>query len=69
VTLFNVMIHVLTETNRHAGHADILREQLNDKNSPPNDDEGADWGAHRERIERSARRAGAETQRHIGDVP
>jgi uncharacterized damage-inducible protein DinB len=28
VTLFNILIHVLTETNRHAGHADILREQL-----------------------------------------
>jgi hypothetical protein len=28
VTLFNVMIHILNETNRHAGHADILREQL-----------------------------------------
>ena len=30
VKLFNVMVHVLTETNRHAGHADILREQLDD---------------------------------------
>ena len=28
VKLFNVMVHVLTEANRHAGHADILREQL-----------------------------------------
>jgi uncharacterized damage-inducible protein DinB len=28
VKLFNIMVHVLTETNRHAGHADILREQL-----------------------------------------
>ncbi|MFI7212614.1 DUF664 domain-containing protein [Micromonospora maritima] len=28
VKLFNVMVHVLTETTRHAGHADILREQL-----------------------------------------
>jgi hypothetical protein len=28
VKLFNVMIHILNETNRHAGHADILREQL-----------------------------------------
>lgn len=28
VKLFNIMIHVLTETSRHAGHADILREQL-----------------------------------------
>ncbi|PPK65282.1 DinB family protein [Actinokineospora auranticolor] len=28
VTLFAVLVHLLTETNRHAGHADILREQL-----------------------------------------
>jgi Protein of unknown function (DUF664) len=28
VKLFNVMIHMLNEANRHAGHADILREQL-----------------------------------------
>jgi uncharacterized damage-inducible protein DinB len=28
VTLFGVMIHILQETTRHAGHADILREQL-----------------------------------------
>jgi hypothetical protein len=26
--LFNVLVHMLTETSRHAGHADILREQL-----------------------------------------
>jgi hypothetical protein len=28
VKLFNVMVHILNETNRHLGHADILREQL-----------------------------------------
>ena len=28
VMLFNIMVHILSETNRHAGHADILREQL-----------------------------------------
>jgi hypothetical protein len=28
VKLFNVLVHILAETNRHAGHADILREQL-----------------------------------------
>ena len=28
VKLFNILVHVLNETNRHAGHADILREQL-----------------------------------------
>jgi hypothetical protein len=28
VTLHGVLVHVLAETSRHAGHADILREQL-----------------------------------------
>jgi hypothetical protein len=28
VKLFNIMVHVLSDTTRHAGHADILREQL-----------------------------------------
>jgi hypothetical protein len=28
VMLFNVLVHMLAETSRHAGHADILREQL-----------------------------------------
>lgn len=28
VQLFNVMVHRLSDSTRHAGHADILREQL-----------------------------------------
>ena len=28
VMLFNVLVHLVSETARHAGHADILREQL-----------------------------------------
>jgi uncharacterized damage-inducible protein DinB len=28
VTLFRILVHVLNDTTRHAGHADILREQL-----------------------------------------
>jgi hypothetical protein len=28
VMLFNILVHLISETNRHAGHADILREQL-----------------------------------------
>jgi uncharacterized damage-inducible protein DinB len=28
VKLFNILAHILTETSRHAGQADILREQL-----------------------------------------
>lgn len=50
VTLFNVMAHVLTETNRHAGHADILREQLLVPSSLPD----GDWAAHVARIEHAA---------------
>ena len=26
--LFNILVHLLAETSRHAGHADILREEL-----------------------------------------
>lgn len=60
VMLFNVMVHMLTETTRHAGHADILREQLDgavgdDSSAPPNDD--AYWQSRCTRIEDAARTA------------
>ena len=61
VTLFNVMVHLLAETNRHAGHADILREQLDGAvgaelaRTVDVDDTG--WAAHRARIETAARAA------------
>ena len=61
VKLFNVMVHVLTETNRHAGHADILREQLDDVvGAGPvatSDGDDAEWAAHRAKIEKAARDA------------
>jgi len=62
VTLFNVMVHVLTETNRHAGHADILREQLDGAvgDPPATGPDGTDWEAHRSRIEEAARAAPSE---------
>ena len=28
VKMFSIKVHVLNDTTRHAGHADILREQL-----------------------------------------
>lgn len=34
VLLFNVMVHVLAETDRHLGHADILREQIDERSVP-----------------------------------
>ncbi|HZX08180.1 DinB family protein [Kribbella sp.] len=54
VMLFNVLVHVLTETNRHTGHADILREQLD---GTTNADPTVDWAAHRAQIEAAARAA------------
>ncbi|TWP47308.1 DinB family protein [Lentzea tibetensis] len=60
VTLFNVLVHLLTETNRHAGHADILREQIDGAVSV--DAAGRDaayWENRRAEIERAARAAGA----------
>ncbi|MFD7159857.1 DinB family protein [Kribbella sp. NPDC059898] len=52
VMLFNVLVHVLTETNRHAGHADILHEQLTGPADP-----SVDWASHRAQIEAAARAA------------
>jgi hypothetical protein len=59
VKLFNVIVHVLTETNRHAGHADILREQLDGAtgDGPPSEPDGIDWDVHRARVEKAARAA------------
>ncbi|WP_203925062.1 DinB family protein [Rugosimonospora africana] len=59
VKLFNILVHMLTETSRHAGHADILREQLDgvtgtaagNGNQP---DDAAFWEAHRAKVERAA---------------
>jgi hypothetical protein len=63
VKLFNVIIHVLTETNRHAGHADIIREQLDGEVGFNSEvgvrlDQGyAFWASHRARIEEAAQAA------------
>lgn len=60
VTLHAMLVHVLAETNRHAGHADILREQLDGaagmrsdgSNVPAHD--AAWWDELRGRIEQAA---------------
>jgi hypothetical protein len=63
VKVFNIMVHVLTETNRHAGHADILREQLDGAVGTHAGSEamhGRDttfWKDHREKVERAAQAA------------
>jgi hypothetical protein len=61
VMLLNVLVHVVTETNRHLGHADILREQLDgaldSDPTPSSEQDDADWAAHRATIERASLRA------------
>jgi hypothetical protein len=62
VMLFNILVHLLTETSRHAGHADILREQLDGSTGTTAeyaDSQGdvAFWEARRAKIELAAEAA------------
>jgi hypothetical protein len=63
VRLFNILVHVLAETSRHAGHADILREELDGSvgTIPARARSQADpafWETRRREIERIAKAAG-----------
>ncbi|MEU9091599.1 DinB family protein [Streptomyces sp. NPDC048428] len=59
--LFAAMVHVLGETNRHAGHADILREGLDGRTGMRPEHEmqidGEARAAYCEKIEQAARSA------------
>ena len=63
VTLHRILIHVIAETNRHAGHADIVRELIDgtvglrqdNDNMVPGDE--AWWDDYRNRLEQAAREA------------
>jgi uncharacterized damage-inducible protein DinB len=59
VTLHLILSHVVAETQRHAGHADILRELIDgDVGVRPdvsNLTRDFDWDTHRERLEAAAR--------------
>jgi uncharacterized damage-inducible protein DinB len=63
VTLHHVLVHVLAETNRHAGHADIVREMIDRAAGfAPDDDNLAEgdrawWDSYRDQVERAARQA------------
>ncbi|MGC4941280.1 DinB family protein [Kribbella sp. DT2] len=60
VTLFGILVHVLAEVNRHAGHADILREGLDgaagllagNSNMMQHDEQW--WKDHHARIQQAA---------------
>jgi uncharacterized damage-inducible protein DinB len=65
VTLHQILIHLIAETNRHAGHADVVRELIDgavglradNDNLAPGDQ--AWWQGYRERLEQVAREVGA----------
>jgi uncharacterized damage-inducible protein DinB len=65
VTLHRILVHLVAETDRHAGHADIVRELIDgavglrpgSDNMAPGD--RAWWEAYRNRLEDTARIAGA----------
>jgi hypothetical protein len=63
VTLHRVLVHMISETERHAGHADIVRELIDgsagirkDNGNLPSSDP-AWWAEYRDRVERAAREA------------
>ena len=64
VTLHQILVHMATETNRHAGHADIVRELIDgavghrpgNDNIAPGDETW--WDDYRARLESAAQEAG-----------
>ena len=65
VTLRRILVHMISETDRHAGHADIVRELIDGTvglrqdigNMAPGDQ--AWWESYRNRLERIAQEAGS----------
>ena len=63
VTLHQILVHMIAETHRHAGHADIVRELIDgsvglredNDNMAPGDQ--AWWTSYRDRLERAATEA------------
>jgi hypothetical protein len=64
VTLHHIMVHVIVETSRHAGHADVVRELTDGKiglradttNVPDHDEQW--WADYVERLQRTAEEVG-----------
>jgi len=70
VTLHKILVHMIAETDRHAGQADIVRELIDgavglragNDNMAPGD--RAWWEGYRGRLERAAREAGQQESGH-----
>ena len=65
VTLGRVLVHVVSEVARHAGHADIVRELIDsaaglaDRNSNLPDRDATWWSEYYDRVQRAAEQAAA----------
>jgi hypothetical protein len=63
VTLHHLLVRVIADTDRHAGHADIIRELIDGSaglatgNSSLPSEDRAWWESYRDRVERAAREA------------
>jgi uncharacterized damage-inducible protein DinB len=63
VTLHRILVHMIAETDRHAGHADIVRELIDgaagvrDGNDNMTPGDGEWWTAYRARLEQVAHEA------------
>ena len=63
VPLHLILVHLIAETHRHAGHADIVRELIDgaaglragNDNLPPASPDW--WAGYRDRLEQTARQA------------
>ena len=66
VTLHRLLIHMIAETHRHAGHADVVRENIDGAaglradNGNLAEGDAAWWADYRNRVEAAARAAGDE---------
>jgi Protein of unknown function (DUF664) len=73
VTLAGVLVHLTAETQRHAGHADIIRELIDGSagllkgHDNLRIDEPHDWRTLHDRIEAAARSARREPRPLIAD--
>ena len=61
VTLHQILVHMVAETQRHAGHADIVRESIDGragrKPEDRNMDPGYDWPSYVTKVETAAKQA------------
>ena len=74
VTLHKILVHMIAETDRHAGQADIVRELidgaagLRDGNNSMAPGDQAWWESYRSQLERTASEASHGTAHEVGQA-